>query len=266
MVKILTSGGATAAWYEYDAWGNVVSVGGNADIANLNPIRYRGYYYDAETGFYYLNSRYYDPEVCRFINADGYTSTGQGLLGNNMFAYCLNNPINTNDYSGNYAASVGLTANITIFTGASIGIYWVWDDNGNYGLQWSYSHPFDKDLTNAGIADVGAGIAFQWAGVDTIYDLEGLSTAIGLSIGAAAYGGVDVLWTNSKESIPTGFQVTGGVGAGFDGHVNISKTQKIWYNNPSPTVSKQIMSSPAISNKSTVITRGGGRSNRAMIF
>ena len=57
MVKILTSGGATAAWYEYDAWGNVVSVGGNAYVANLNPIRYRGYYYDTETGFYYLNSR-----------------------------------------------------------------------------------------------------------------------------------------------------------------------------------------------------------------
>ena len=100
MIKILTSGGATAAWYEYDAWGNVVSVGGNASIANLNPIRYRGYYYDAETGFYYLNSRYYDPEVCRFINADGYTSTGQGLLGNNMFAYCLNNPISNVDSSG----------------------------------------------------------------------------------------------------------------------------------------------------------------------
>ena len=92
MIKILTSGGATAAWYEYDAWGNVVSVGGNADIANLNPIRYRGYYYDAETGFYYLNSRYYDPEICRFVNVDGYVSTGTGsaLLGHNMFAYCLN--------------------------------------------------------------------------------------------------------------------------------------------------------------------------------
>ncbi len=100
VVKILTSGGATAAWYEYDAWGNVVSVGGNADIANLNPIRYRGYYYDTETGFYYLNSRYYDPEICRFINVDGYVSTGSALLGYNMFAYCLNNPISNVDSSG----------------------------------------------------------------------------------------------------------------------------------------------------------------------
>ena len=100
VIKILTSGGATAAWYEYDAWGNVVSIGGNADIANLNPIRYRGYYYDAETGFYYLNSRYYDPEICRFVNADGYVSTGSALLGYNMFAYCLSDPISNVDSSG----------------------------------------------------------------------------------------------------------------------------------------------------------------------
>jgi len=57
-----------------------------------NPYRYRGYRYDTETGLYYLQSRYYDPLVKRFINADGYVSTGQGVLGNNMFAYCLNNP------------------------------------------------------------------------------------------------------------------------------------------------------------------------------
>ena len=99
--------------YEYDAWGNVVSIGGNADIANLNPIRYRGYYYDTETGFYYLNSRYYDPEICRFVNADGYVSTGQGLLGNNMFAYCLNNPVSYIDPDGEAiagAVSGGLIA------------------------------------------------------------------------------------------------------------------------------------------------------------
>ena len=65
MVKILTSGGETAAWYEYDAWGNVVSIGGDANIANLNPIRYRGYYYDTETRFYYLTDRYHDKKEQR---------------------------------------------------------------------------------------------------------------------------------------------------------------------------------------------------------
>lgn len=66
----------------------------------LNPIRYRSYVYDQETTLYYLQSRYYDPEVGRFINADAFASTGQGLLGNNMFAYCLNNPVKYGDYSG----------------------------------------------------------------------------------------------------------------------------------------------------------------------
>ena len=125
VVKILTSSGATAAWYEYDAWGNVVSVGGNASIANLNPIRYRGYYYDAETGFYYLNSRYYDPEICRFVNADGYVSTGQGLLGNNMFAYCLSDPINHIDPDGEFAITTAFLLTglaVTLISGLDMGI------------------------------------------------------------------------------------------------------------------------------------------------
>ena len=97
------------ARYEYDAWGKVLSVkdaNGNDvsnnpnHLANINPIRYRGYYYDTETGFYFLQSRYYDPETGRFINADGLVDTGTGLLGNNMFSYCNNNPVNMCDKNG----------------------------------------------------------------------------------------------------------------------------------------------------------------------
>ncbi len=69
-------------------------------MANINPLRYRGYYYDRETGFYYLQSRYYHPFTGRFISADSYASTGQGLLGFNMFAYCNNNPVNGCDPCG----------------------------------------------------------------------------------------------------------------------------------------------------------------------
>ena len=61
------------------------------------------YYYDTETGFYYLQSRYYDPTIGRFINADTYVSTGQGFLGYNTFAYCLNNPSNFCDPTGELA-------------------------------------------------------------------------------------------------------------------------------------------------------------------
>ena len=75
-------------------------------IANVNPIRYRGYYYDTETGFYYVSSRYYDPEIGRWINADGYVSTGQGVLGYNMFAYCGNNPVNRVDPTGQFWSEI----------------------------------------------------------------------------------------------------------------------------------------------------------------
>ena len=101
--------GNTVAEYRYDSWGRLLSVRDGAGndisenaghIANINPIRYRGYYYDSETGFYYLQSRYYDPETGRFLNADGYVSTGQGMTGYNMFAYCGNNPVNRFDPNG----------------------------------------------------------------------------------------------------------------------------------------------------------------------
>ncbi len=70
-------------------------------LGQYNPLRYRGYVYDRETGLYYLQSRYYNPEIGRFINADSYAATGQGALGNNMFAYCNNNPVNMYDNTGN---------------------------------------------------------------------------------------------------------------------------------------------------------------------
>ena len=66
-------------------------------MAAVNPLQYHGYYHDSETGFYYLQSRYYDPEICRFINADSYASTGQSYLGYNTFAYCGNDPVNRTD-------------------------------------------------------------------------------------------------------------------------------------------------------------------------
>ena len=98
ITRIEDVNGNVLATYEYDAWGKLISSSGS--LADINPLRYRGYYYDTETGFYYLQSRYYDPVVSRFINADKYASTGDGLLGYNMFAYCSNNPVNYSDPSG----------------------------------------------------------------------------------------------------------------------------------------------------------------------
>ena len=102
VVAITDSTGEVIANYYYDDWGKLIETTGNTEIANLNPIRYRSYYYDGETGWYYLNTRYYDPEMSRFVNVDGCASTGQGLLGNNMFAYCGNNPVMRVDYGGEF--------------------------------------------------------------------------------------------------------------------------------------------------------------------
>ena len=105
-------------------------------------MRYRGYYYDTETGFYYLQSRYYDPEICRFINADSYASTGDGFTGLNMFAYCNNNPILYLDSSGEVAvtaiiliisAAVGVTvAAVTAYESRKSGCDWA--DTAFYSL------------------------------------------------------------------------------------------------------------------------------------
>lgn len=67
-----------------------------------NPFRYRGYYFDSDTGLYYLNSRYYDSTVGRFINADGLVSASSTLLGTNMYGYCENNPIIRSDTAGEF--------------------------------------------------------------------------------------------------------------------------------------------------------------------
>ena len=106
-----TSTGTLVATYKYDPWGKPIGIynasGATisqtaANVAAYNPFRYRGYRYDADTGFYYLQSRYYDPAICRFINADAYNDTGNGILGYNMFAYCLNNPVMYADDGGTW--------------------------------------------------------------------------------------------------------------------------------------------------------------------
>lgn len=120
---IYNSSGTLVARYEYDAWGNTLSVtdaSGNPitawyNIANANPIRYRGYYYDKDLDLYYLQSRYYDSNTGRFLNADKFVTTGQGVLSYNMFAYCLNNPVIFRDPNGHEAVFFTLVAVATIF-------------------------------------------------------------------------------------------------------------------------------------------------------
>jgi len=108
IIAIYNEDGVKIGSYTYDAWGNftVAQTAGISELDALvlntyNPFRYRGYFYDVETGLYYLQSRYYNPQWGRFINADAFVSTGTGILGYNMFAYCNNNPVMYTDSTGN---------------------------------------------------------------------------------------------------------------------------------------------------------------------
>lgn len=106
--EIYLDDGTKIASYNYDAWGNITTtyITTNTTLRQLAdeaPFRYRGYYFDSETGFYYLNTRYYDPKICRFINADdiSYLGANGDLQAYNLYAYCSNNPVMLADYGGN---------------------------------------------------------------------------------------------------------------------------------------------------------------------
>ena len=103
VIRIVNASGTTKAEYTYDSWGNVLTVSNvsGCTIGTLNPIRYRGYYYDAELNMYYLQSRYYDPVVKRMLSADDENTTDNAELNdNNLFSYCDNNPVNRKDEEG----------------------------------------------------------------------------------------------------------------------------------------------------------------------
>ena len=115
--------GAGVVYYFYDAWGNPTSVSGSManTMGKYNPFRYRGYVYDEETGLYYLNSRYYDPELCRFISADSMAvptiSPGSASWDKNLYAYCDNNPVNRKDGEGEIWHAILIGATIGAVTG-----------------------------------------------------------------------------------------------------------------------------------------------------
>ena len=103
---IVDETGVAYVLYMYDAWGRVACYDGtDFGLATINPLMYRSYYIDVETGyfFYYLNSRYYLADLGRFVSADSVVSeVGGDVLGYNMFAYCQNNPVNMSDEDGNW--------------------------------------------------------------------------------------------------------------------------------------------------------------------
>ena len=153
IVKLIDSSGAAKVEYTYDSWGKPLSCIGTlaTSLGVLNPFRYRGYVYDEETGFYYLKSRYYDPETCRFISADVYLSTGQGVLGHNCYAYCMNAPVSGYDPDGKSMTAILVGIAVAGIIGGCFSVA----SGGNF-ITGFYSGAFAAGTVFLGVSLAGA--------------------------------------------------------------------------------------------------------------
>jgi RHS repeat-associated protein len=132
VTQIYDETGTLQVLYTYDAWGKVLSIkdGNGSEITSgtnigiLNSLRYRSYYYDSETGLYYLQSRYYNPEWNRFINADSELGYPGELFSHNVFAYCQNNPINNYDPDGHELVGALVGGGFGVLLGKAVAKYY----------------------------------------------------------------------------------------------------------------------------------------------
>lgn len=188
---IVDSTGTLIVYYTYDAWGKLLSITGTmaSTLGTLNPLRYRGYVYDQETGYYYLQSRYYDPETGRFINSDVFAATGQGLLGNNMFAYCGNNPVIRIDVSGEFFFTV-LGAVIGAITGAIDSAIMSGGDLNAIG-KGALAGAVSGAISGAGV-DIGVAVTAATGGTGIVAGVA-IAGAFGAA-GAAVGTGISTDW------------------------------------------------------------------------
>ena len=222
VIALLNANGTLAASYNYGAWGNysVHDKDGKKNtsasfIGHINPLRYRGYYYDAETGFYYLQSRYYDPAICRFINADTFATTdANGFLSANMFAYCENNPINNSDPTGKLLLGAMLA-------GAAVGV--LSEFAGNVICNLVTGRPLDENLST-----LGDYAAAAFSGALSAIPGGGALLAVADVVGSSVIKvGVDSLMNkggNSAKECVTNFGM--GIGAGSTSAITNLRLEK----------------------------------------
>ena len=191
---LVNSSGTQVVAYTYDAWGNPLTTTGTmADtLGKLNPLRYRGYVYDTETGLYYVSSRYYDPEFGRFINADDidYLGADGSPLSYNLFAYCLNNPVNRFDVNGNWSMPNWLKVTVGAVAIAGLAVATVCTGGAAAVICGAaLSGAIAGGASGAVMGAIGGGISGGWQGA-----LDGAcsgfmsGTLIGGATGAASAG------------------------------------------------------------------------------
>ena len=211
VVALVDSNRQIVAKYAYDAWGRIVSVTdaeGNDisaqkdHIGNVNPIRYRSYYFDSETYFYYLNTRYYSPEMCRFLNADDTDTllcSPNELTDKNLFAYCDNNPVMRVDHGGDFWMLIGAAV------GAVVG-----------GAVSAISQYTSTGKVNWGVVGVNAAAG----AISGVLASTGVGLVASVGINAALGGGTYVAEQAIKrEKVTVGGVVASSVAGGIGGAI-----------------------------------------------
>ena len=221
VIGIYDSNRVKVATYDYDAWGNVVRKSGT--MADVNPIRYRGYYYDEETGFYYLNTRYYDPEIRRFVNADSYELLPElaGVYGQvNLYNYCNNNPVMYTDPTGESIGAIAIIVLALLGAGGAGGItYWQLSDKGYSGgelagwtigaavgggaagalIGWFAGPAIISGLGGGGLAFAGGGISAGASGLG-ISIAAGSAAVAGTALGSLGAAGLTIAMAKTRRT------------------------------------------------------------------
>lgn len=213
VIRIVNDSGATVAEYTYNSWGEILDTynAENCNLGTLNPIRYRGYYYDAELNMYYLQSRYYDPVVKRMLCADDESLTAEAsLTNNNLFAYCDNNPVNRADMEGEFwhiiaGAAIGAASNIalTYITNRMAGEQTTRSDVIKAGLVGAASGVvglFESTKANVLVNSMASGIAEAHTQWSKGANLRTAAVNVALSAGTAAVTSLAGAHTVRKSS------------------------------------------------------------------
>ena len=231
-MAILDSTGAVVVAYTYDAWGLLLNTSGTMKdtLGTINPLTYRSYVYDHDTGLYYLQSRYYDPEMGRFVNGDDivYLGIDGTLLSYNLFTYCKNNSVMGYDRTGHFGLIGGIIATCAI-VGGILGAFSAAATGGNV-----LEGAIEGCLTGA----LGATCSLLWPSPCLAVTVAGLGGclidfATQISTQYIENGSVDVLSVDYGRVAKIGVQTAVGtaipaLGAGADDTVDAVGTALIW--------------------------------------
>lgn len=231
---IYNKSGEKVVEYIYDALGNVGAIEGDTHIGNLNPFRYRSYYYDNETGLYYLVTRYYDSQVGRFLSMDIVLGANGDNISFNLFAYCSNNFMNASDPNGMWVVTLGAEASAAAVLGGYVSYQYSIDDNRNFLLSYSYGAMVVIFNVVAGIS-IFLGVSPKYDTVDSVIG-KSVSFTGSVAVGAKVEGGFSLdigLDPNAKGSGNLGMSYSLGGGAGWSlapipsGVLKLGKTNRV---------------------------------------